>query len=92
MIDFVDPATGRPLRRDGETFVGEDGARFPIVAGVPRFCEADNYTASFGMQWNRFDTTQIDGLGVADAVSERRLFAETGWSADDLNRLDLLEV
>lgn len=92
MIPFVDPATGAALTRDGEAFVSERGARFPIVGGVPRFCDADNYTASFGMQWNRFDTTQIDGLGVADAISERRFFTETGWSAEELDGLELLEV
>lgn len=92
MIPFVDPATGGTLRRDGDAFVAEGGTRFRIVAGVARFCEADNYTASFGMQWNRFDTTQIDGVGVADAVSERRFFTETGWSAEELDGLELLEV
>lgn len=92
MISFVDPATGAPLTRDDDAFVSGKGARFPIVGGVPRFCEVDNYTASFGMQWNRFDTTQIDALGVADAVSERRFFTETGWSADELDGLELLEV
>ena len=92
MIPFVDPTTNRPLTREGEAFVGEGDARFPIVAGVPRFCEADNYTASFGMQWNRFDTTQIDGVGVGGAVSERRFFTESGWSPDELDGLDILEV
>lgn len=92
MIDFTDPASGAPLTRDGDAFVAPGGPRYPIVAGVPRFCPPDNYTASFGMQWNRFATTQIDGLGVADPVSARRFFAETGWSAVELDGADVLEV
>lgn len=92
MIDFIDPATGQPLHREGDAFVGPDGARHPIVAEVPRFCELDNYTASFGKQWNAFDTTQIDGVGLAENVSERRLFAETGWLPEELGGLEILEV
>lgn len=92
MIPFVEPATGGPLTCFGDAFVSEVGARFPIFAGIPRFCEADNYSASFGMQWNRFDTTQIDGMGVADAVSSRRFFIETDWSVEELDGVNLLEV
>lgn len=91
-MPFVDPATHASLRREGEALVGADGARFPIVGGVPRFGEADNYTASFGKQWNLFERTQIDGEGIAGDVSARRLFAETGWAADELDGLDILEV
>ncbi|MES2147327.1 MAG: class I SAM-dependent methyltransferase [Pseudomonadota bacterium] len=92
MIEFVDPNSGRPLRSADGSLAGADGAVFPIVAGVPRFCAADNYASNFGKQWNIFDTTQIDGVGVKDNISERRFFAETGWSPERLAGLDILEV
>lgn len=92
LIDFVDPLDQSPLRPDSAGFSGSEGRHYPVIAGVARFCEADNYTASFGKQWNRFDTTQIDGVGTADRISDRRLFEETGWRAEDLAGLDILEV
>lgn len=89
---FVNPRTGKPLCVHGTELLDADGERFPIVAGIPRFCEADNYAGSFGRQWNLFQKTQIDGEGVAGRPSARRLFAETGWKADELAGLDILEV
>ena len=89
---FAHPDTGQPLRRQGDMLVGANGAEFPVVAGIPRFCEIDNYTASFGRQWNQFQTTQIDGEGIAANPSAVRLFAETGWKAEELAGLDVLEV
>lgn len=89
---FVDPATLQPLREINGALVSADGASFPVVAGVPRFCEGENYTNSFGRQWNLFEKTQIDREGVASDVSARRLFTETGWTAASLDGVDVLEV
>ena len=33
---------------------------YPIRAGIPRFVEADGYAASFGYQWHRFRSEQLD--------------------------------
>lgn len=92
MSMFVHPENGTPLSREQDAWVAEGGERFPIIAGVPRFCEPDNYTSSFGKQWNLFDKTQIDGEGIASSPSATRLFAETGWSPQALNGVDILEV
>jgi uncharacterized protein YbaR (Trm112 family) len=35
-------------------------AAYPIVDGIPRFVTADLYAASFGDQWHRFRTVQMD--------------------------------
>jgi SAM-dependent methyltransferase len=78
---FVDPGTAKPLRRRGEALVGEDGAQYPIIAGIPRFCPIDNYSDSFGQQWS-----------VALPISSTRLFRETGWLPAELAGLDILEV
>lgn len=89
---FVDPATAGPLRRDGDWLVSPTAERYPIVNGIPRFCELENYTSSFGRQWNLFDKTQIDGEGVTGDVSANRLFAETGWRRGEMAGEDILEV
>ena len=52
---------------------------YPIVAGIPRFGDADNYAASFGLEWTVHARTQYDShTGLT--LSADRLFAETGWS------------
>ena len=89
---FVDPHGGGPLTRRAEALYNGAGTFFPIINGVPRFCEIENYTSSFGRQWNLFERTQIDGEGTPDGVSARRFFAATDWSADELDGLDILEV
>ena len=54
---------------------------FPIRNGVPRFTDDDDYATSFGIQWNRFRTTQLDSASGTD-LSAARFFAETGWSRE----------
>jgi SAM-dependent methyltransferase len=91
-VAIINPATEKPLSRDGDWLTDEDGHRFPIVGGVPRVCEADNYTSNFGKQWNMFRETQLDPPGSEPGVSERRFFAETDWDPSALAGLDVLEV
>jgi SAM-dependent methyltransferase len=91
---LADPQTGAELqledarRRDGRieegTLRSATGNRYPIIRGIPRFVSADNYSASFGMQWNRFRDSQVDSLTGA-RHSEQRFDAELGWSASDLD-------
>lgn len=92
IVQFVNPTSKRPLTKiDGE-LRDADGTSFPIIEGIPRFCEVENYTANFGRQWNKFRTTQIDREGIDGEPSKARFFAETGWKADQLAGLDILEV
>jgi 2-polyprenyl-3-methyl-5-hydroxy-6-metoxy-1,4-benzoquinol methylase/uncharacterized protein YbaR (Trm112 family) len=59
------------------------GIGYPIVRGIPRFVEADNYANNFGFQWNRFRETQLDShTGVP--ISERRFLRQTGWNEQTL--------
>ena len=85
---FRHPRTGAALtlRADkssgGEVLEGAllgDGAEFPIAGGIPRFVPAENYAGSFGYQWNRFATTQLDSKSSWGNVSEKRFFEQTGW-------------
>jgi SAM-dependent methyltransferase len=89
-VPIINPGNGLPLKRTADGLVDEQGNRFPIIAGVPRVCDPENYTSNFGLQWNAFRETQIDS-GQAH-ISERRFFAETAWRPEDLDGLDVLEV
>ncbi len=57
------------------------GGDYPIVAGIPRFVGPENYAASFGYQWNRFRSEQIDAANET-GLSERRFYSETGWERE----------
>lgn len=92
IANYVNPQSGRELRLEGDVLVDSEGTRFPIVNGIPRFCPIENYTSSFGRQWNLFQTTQIDGEGIEGQPSAQRLFAETDWRPEELKGLDILEV
>ncbi len=54
------------------------GHSVPVVRGVGRFVIDDQYTVSFGFQWNRFRQTQLDSY-TGIALSRNRLFHVTGW-------------
>lgn len=91
-IRYVDPISLNPLVFAGEAWHDPiSGKEYPVIRGVARFCPANNYSASFGYQWNRFDRTQLDNHSGVDQ-SYQRFYGETGWDADDLNNCTVLEV
>jgi len=55
--------------------------RYPIRDSIPRFVESDDYTASFGYQWNRFRLEQVDSQNGL-TLSAKRFYPETGWTPD----------
>ena len=89
---YVNPRSQLPLIWDGAALRDDSGATFPVIDGIPRFCAVENYTSSFGHQWNKFQTTQIDREGIGDEPSKVRFFAETEWQPEHLAQLDILEV
>jgi len=56
---------------------------FAVVGEIPRFVPKENYAESFGLQWNRFASTQIDSK-VGTTRSEVRFREETLWGEKDL--------
>lgn len=63
------------------------------TGGVCDFVDSteSDYCQNFGEQWNRFRDVQLDS--AADASSSRdRFFAETGWTADEINGKVLLDA
>jgi 2-polyprenyl-3-methyl-5-hydroxy-6-metoxy-1,4-benzoquinol methylase len=78
MLPFVDPRSGAALQHDGSFLVSNDGKAFPIVNGIPRFVESDDYAAAFGLQWVIHSCTQLDsetGAGLSRIRLERCLGA-----------------
>jgi SAM-dependent methyltransferase len=91
-VQIINPANGLPLERNGDLLTDAKGNSYPIVGGIPRVCEPDNYTSNFGKQWNMFRETQLDFTGGQGPISERRFFIETEWEPSSLRALDILEV
>ena len=67
------------------------GKSYPIKGGIPRFVPEDNYAASFGYQWNRFRSQQIDSVNGTD-ISKKRFYSETGWTPDWLHGKWILDA
>lgn len=76
---------------EGELIDRRTGARHPIVAGVPRLVPAANYTANFGLQWNRFRATQLDSVAGL-SFSFNNFWNNTRWKPGDLHGRTVLEA
>lgn len=96
--DWISPRTGVPLvwenrgEKTGETemepaaLVSIDGReRFPVEGGIPRFVEQEEFTASFGYQWNRFDVRQA-------REDEETWEIKTGVRLSEVNGLRVLDA
>jgi SAM-dependent methyltransferase len=71
-----DPATGEVI--EGSLECTNCRASVPIVRNLPRFVPSESYADSFGFQWNRFDTIQVDAVMQND-LSRDRFYKTTGW-------------
>jgi SAM-dependent methyltransferase len=91
-VKIINPSNNYPLRLEGESLVDIKGNEFPIIRGVARISELENYTQSFGVQWNKFTETQLDREDDGLDLSRIRFFAETHWDQEDLSGNDILEV
>lgn len=69
---LVSPTDGSALRAGKDALVDASGRMFPVVNGIPRFVDAQNYAESFGVQWNTFEKTQLDSY-TGLPLSEERL-------------------
>jgi SAM-dependent methyltransferase len=73
---------GGEIVSGGLTCAACDGV-FPIAAGIPRFVGHDAYAASFGDEWHRFRTVQIDSLN-GTTQSEDGFRLKTGLAPADV--------
>jgi SAM-dependent methyltransferase len=96
------PQTGDTLRlehaeyREGRIYGGwlvseSKGHRYPVSRFIPRFCPESNYADNFGMQWNKFRTTQLDSHS-GQPISAARFWKSTGWQPKDLAGQWVLDV
>jgi SAM-dependent methyltransferase/uncharacterized protein YbaR (Trm112 family) len=66
-------------------------AVYPIREAVPRFVPPENYSSTFGVQWNQFRRTQLDShTGLS--ISRDRFFRQSGWQPSDLAGRLVLDV
>ncbi|MDB4078038.1 class I SAM-dependent methyltransferase [Amylibacter sp.] len=91
-ISIINPKNNSPLTETDKGLVDPFGNIFPIINGVARISELENYTENFGMQWNSFDKTQLDNETDGLNLSRRRFFAATHWDQEDLSEKLILEV
>jgi SAM-dependent methyltransferase len=64
---------------------------FHIENFIPRFVEKENYSANFGLQWNKFRRTQIDKFN-GTTLSRDRFYRVSGWQPRDLKSQLVLEA
>lgn len=91
-VTLINPENNLLIRIQGDSLVDAEGNAFPIINGVPRIADLENYTENFGMQWNKFALTQLDREADLFDFSTQRFFAETHWDLDDLSGKNILEV
>jgi SAM-dependent methyltransferase len=63
---------------------------YPLLNGVLRFVESQNYVGSFGFQWKLYSRTQLDD--GSSQRSERAFRRRTGFRPDDLAGKFVLDV
>lgn len=92
---LVTPDRGRalaPARVAPESdLVSAEGDRIPVVRGVPRFVGGESYAGSFGIEWNRFPTTQLDSAN-GTTISATRFRQLTGLAPEAFAGKRVLEA
>ena len=91
ILPYICPENGDKLILDKNYYLSSSNKKYKIKNNIPRFCSEDNYTDSFGFQWNKFDNTQIDSFANTD-LSHQRFWAQTKWDPKKLDNLKILEV
>ena len=91
-VPFVNPKTLVPLKKNDCYFQDiQTKEIFPIKKKIPRFCDEENYSTSFGYQWNTFREIQLDSISNTD-LSYQRFYATTDWDPVKLEKQNVLEV
>lgn len=67
------------------------GCSFPVVNGIARFVDSDNYADAFGRQWNHYRTTQLDSHTGA-SISRDRLTRLLGGALSIVDGKRVLEA
>lgn len=75
---------------EGEIRCVECRKKFPVIRGVPRFVESDDYVGSFSFEWKIHRTTQIDNVGNTESRSD--FFLNTGFKPEELSGKMVLDA
>jgi len=81
--EFACPRHGERLERRPNRLACPRGDAFDVAGGIPRFVDDVEYTAAFGVQWNRYRLTQLDsytGL-LLSRDRLRRCLGEELWES-----------
>ena len=63
---------------EGDLECSKCGNLYPVIKGIPRFVDSNNYSTTFGYQWNIHSKTQLDSF-TGIPISRNRLFQVTQW-------------
>ena len=88
---FISTKTKLPYQEFEKCLATEQNEEIHIINGIPRFVDADNYTAAFGLQWNMFSQTQFDSF-TKQPISENRLEIALGQPLETIKGLKVLEA
>jgi 2-polyprenyl-3-methyl-5-hydroxy-6-metoxy-1,4-benzoquinol methylase len=66
-----DPVSRGPLKVIGDALVSAEGRQYPIRNEIPRFVEAEDYVANFGLEWTIHNRTQLDSVTGTTLTRER---------------------
>lgn len=65
--------------------------KYKIKEGIPRFVTNENFTSSFGLQWNQFQKTQLDSH-TNTTMSEDRIRTALPMSLESIKGLKIIEA
>jgi SAM-dependent methyltransferase len=96
---LICPETGKELSlvneviengkiKEGTLLETTSGKKYPITNFIPRFVPLENYSDSFGLQWNIHNRTQYDETSQHD-LSRTRFYEQTRWAKYLKNELIL---
>ena len=88
--NFISPNSKKKLILFEKALIYEN-EEFPILNGISRFVDNNNYSEAFGLQWNTFKKTQFDSE-TKTAITETRLEEALGQPLTELNGKKILEA
>ena len=89
---YKDPYDGSELIAEEEGLRNTgSGKVYPIVKNIPRFVNTEGYASSFGVQWMRFQRTQLDSYNGSN-ISISRLYRCLNGHLDSVKGKLILEA
>ncbi len=88
---FFSNESNLPYKEFKESLITEKNEKIPIINGIPRFVNSENYAAAFGLQWEIFSQTQFDSF-TQNPISENRLEIALGQPLKTIKGLKILEA